>query len=578
MLDADSVISLQQEQAGTAVELAKGGVVPYGENALIPKSWFNDPFAMLDQMGMGYRNAPSTITFETFRLMAEKNVIIASIIQTRLNQCAAHAQRQPNKYSIGCVVRHKDKKRKLTESDRNHIREMEDFVLNMGVSRDPERDSLDLWIRKVLRDRLQYDQLCSEKILRRNGKPHSVWAMDASTIRLAAPRTKRGSPMTPYEQQTLPKYVQIVDGGIVNEYRRNEFIFRVANPRTDLRSNGYGFSELEMLINTVTAHLWAEEWNRKVFSQGSTIKGMLNITGNIPPAQFEAFRRQWLTQVSGVSNAWKTPVLNSEQVQWIPLQPSNNDMGYQQWLEYLIKVACAVYLIDPAEINFDTRGGVGSQPMFMTGNEAQQKISKDRGLQPLLRFAQTVINEDILWDIDDDYEFAFVGLDARSESEAIDLRMKELQSYKTLNEVRAEDDLAPVEDGDIVMNPTFVGYKQQKAMAAQGGAGAPGGMPGGSPDPNAAQGGAQEPQQPDPYQNLFGEPGRPKPFGGAERAAGAAVQQHALPAGKSDEPLSGEEGTSQEESEDSWEQTIHASFWGKIDNELKKALSAFDGL
>lgn len=554
----------------------------------LPKSWFNDPYALLDSMGLGYRASPSSLSYETLKGMAEKNVIIAAIIQTRLNQVAGFCEPQRNKYSIGFKVQHRDPKHKMSPSEKEHVHRLERFVLNMGSERDSERDSFEMWTRKVIRDRLVYDQLCSEKVLRRNGKPYSIYAVPADTIRIGSPRNKRGAPMTKWEAEVTPKYVQVIDGTIVNEYTRREFIFRVANPRTDIRTYNYGLSELELLINTVTSHLWAEEWNRKVFSQGSTVKGILNVTGNVPPQQMEAFKRQWLTQISGVSNAWRTPVMNSENLQWIPLQPSNNDMGYQQWLEYLIKIACAVYLIDPAEINFDTRGGVGNQPMFMTTNEAQQKVSKDRGLQPLLRFLQNVVNEEIIWEIDDDYEFRFIGLDARTETEAIELRMKELQSYKTLNEIRREaDELPPVEHGDVVLNPVYTGLRQQEQMqaqqAAQGaaGGGMPPGMGAGAP-PDA--GGGKAPGQKEMFENQFGSAQKPALPGGAEKQLSGKILRDTTDKGEAPAKDDGstqkdEESLSREDTSEQWEETLHASFrmralHSRLTGDLQKALDS----
>lgn len=575
------MVRMQHEDSTRADTLSKG----YSDASWgLPKSWFNDPYALLDSMGLGYRASPSSLSYETLKQMSEKNVVIAAILQTRLNQVAAFCQPQRNKYSIGFKVQHRDPKHKLSPSEKDYVKHLERFVLNMGNDRDTERDTFETWTRKVIRDRLVYDQLCSEKILRRNGKPHSVYAVPADTIRLATPRNKRGTPLTKWEAAITPKYVQVIDGTIVNEYTKSEFIFRISNPRTDIRSYSYGLSELELLINTVTSHLWAEQWNQKVFSQGSTIKGILNVKGNVPQNQMEAFKRQWLTQVSGVTNAWRTPVMNSDELQWIPLQPSNNDMGYQQWLEYLIKIACAVYLIDPAEINFDTRAGVGNQPMFMTTNEAQQKVSKDRGLQPLLRFHQNLINEEILWELDDNYEFLFVGMDARTESEAIELRLKELQSYKTLNEVRREaDELAPVEDGDVVMNPTYIGFKQQQAAAQQGQPGQPGQAgPGEAPSGGGAP---PPPSQKEMFENQFkgAAPSGVEPSFGAKLNRDMMTKKGKQSKKEDGDTQSDEETLSRDEESEDWESTVHASMrleriHGRLTKDLRKALASFEGV
>lgn len=557
-------------------EVSKGFVGAYdGADAgyKLPKSWFNDPFALLDSMGLGYKASPSTLSYETLRAMSEKNVVVSSIIQTRINQVASFTRPQRNKFGVGFRIFPRNRRRKIHESEWEYIEKLENFVLNMGVDRNPDRDSFETFTKKVIRDRLRYDQVNAEKVLRRNGKPHSVIAVPADTIRLAAPHTKKGTPLSPHDAMRVMKYVQVVDGTIVNEYTRREMVFRVANPRTEIQSYGYGYSELEMLINTITSHLWAEEWNRKVFSQGSTVKGILNVKGNIAPNQLDAFRRQWLTQVSGVTNAWRTPVMNSDELQWIPLQPSNTEMGYEAWMNYLIKVACGIYLMDPAEINFDLRSSTGAQPMFMTSNEAQQKSSKDRGLQPLVRFLQTIINEDVLWEIDDKYELEFMGLDAKTEEQAIDLRMKELQSYKTLNDIRREaDDLPPVPGGDVVLNPVYVGLltgqqqvamqKEQAQQAAQGAAGGAGGAPQGQPQ-TGQPGGAQE-----VFPSLFGK----KPGGKEEAGLGEKIAQDAGIAKPQESKEEDDESHSVEEMQEPWESTLHAS----LKNDMNKAIEAFD--
>jgi hypothetical protein len=544
---------------------------------MVPKSWFTDPFQMLDQMGLGYKTSPSTLSYEVLSQMSEKNVVIASIMQTRINQVSAFTQRQMNKYSVGFKVRLKDARKKMSDGERDRAHEIEEILLHTRAGSGFGRDNLDTFVRKVTRDRLAYDQVCVEKVPTNSGRLHAFYAVPADTIRLAAPRRKKGTPLEGKAAADLPCYVQIIDGNIAAEYTRREMAFGVANPRTNLRVHGYGFSELEMLITTITSHLWAEEWNRKAFSQGSVIKGIFNVKGNIPGTQFENFKRQWMAQVSGVSNAWRTPFLNAEGIEWVPLQPSNTEMGYGQWLEYLIKVACAIYLIDPAEINFDTRGGPGQQPMFMSTNEAQQKISKDRGLQPLIRFFQNFFNEHIIPEIDPRFELWFVGLDAQSEGQAIELRLKELQSYKTLNEVRAEDDLPPMKNGDIPMNPVYTSYLGQKEMQAQqaaagGAAGGPPGAGGAPPVPN----GEEDQQAPEAFGGMFEGKNGPKPHGQVE----AGVKQHLLASNnraKAKPPPSDED----QETAAPWEFTVRASMASRrspLTEDISKALAELDDI
>lgn len=468
-----------------------------------PKSWFADPFALLDSVGMGYRNAPTYLTYDTLRQVAERDTYVAPIILTRIDQINTFARVQPNKYSVGLAVRPRfgDKKRLLSKSETERCEHLTMLLLNTGQEYNLGRDGLKQFNSKFVRDSLTYDQGCFESIRTRGGGIHAFNAVDGATIRTATPKSMKGTPPRVSELKKDIKYVQVINSSITAEYTIDEMAFCVRNPRSNIKSYGYGLPEIETLITTITSHLWAEEWNRRMFSQGSTVKGLLNIKGNVPPVQFEAFKRMWHSQVAGVQNAWKTPMLNSEEVQWLPLQLSNTEMGYQMWMEYLCKITCALFRIDPAEINFDLRGGVGQQPVFMSTNEAQQKASKDRGLQPLLNFVEDALNRHVIWKVDPRFEVAFVGLDAKTEEQAMQLRQQQASTTFKLNEVRALDGLPPVEHGDVVMNPTYIGYKmqmmqmammsQQAQQPAPGGQGQPGqggqGRPGDAPPPRFAQ-------------------------------------------------------------------------------------------
>lgn len=555
-----------------------------------PKSYLTDPFALMDSLGMGYRVPPTTLTFDSLRLSSERNQIIAAIIFTRVNQVAAFCRPQENKYSVGFKIRLRGSgtmNRRLTESEKERANEIERFILDTGIDYNLGRDSFEQAVRKLVRDSLTYDQMTFEKVRTRGGRPHAFYVTPADTFRIVQPRVAKGTPPDVEELKRQLKYVQIVNGEIMGEYTIDELAFAIRNPRSYMRVFGYGMPEIEVLMTTVTSHLWAEEWNRRQFSQGSTIKGVVNFQGNIPPQQFEAFKRQWYAQISGVSNAWKTPVVNTDGMTFVPLQGTNVEMGYQMWMEYLIKIASAVYQIDPAEINFDLRGGSQQQPIFMSSNEAQQKVSKDRGLQPLLRFVEDTFNRHVVWSIDPRFEIAFVGLDAKTEDQAMQLRMQQVTNIYTLNEVRAMEDLPKIKHGDLVLNPVYAGAVQQAAMAEQQQQMGAGGMPGGPPQPGMPpgqppqQGGdpedAQQPPPPaEPYKHHFN--GK-KP--GTEEKQGADNLRRFHEEQNDDDTSSPTRGSHESSSDDDdsddkryvhlndWDSTVHASV---KDNDLKKSV------
>jgi Phage portal protein len=464
-----------------------GGAEFAQDERFVPKSWFADPNSIINSLGLGFHDHPTPLGFATLEQMARNHVITAAIIQLRMHQAASFCVPQRNKYSIGFRIAHRDPERNLTEGERHFARRMEDFM-QRGGEVESEGGDLPTQVKRMVRDRYTFDQIGVEIVQTMGGTPHRFVSVPASTLRLAAPKYKRNTPLEGDELDEDIRYVQLINNRIVQTYTPRDLAFSVANPRTDLLGYSYGYSEQELLIRTVTRHLWAEEWNTNAFSQGSTTKGILNVKGNMTQRHFEQFRAQWLAQISGVTNAWRTPLINSrDDLQWINLQPTNQEMGYAQWMEYLTKLSCAMFLVDPAELNFDVRAASGQAPMFMSNNESQQKMSQDRGLRPLLSQIQGIFSHNIIQRFDPNWRFEFVGLDAKTEQQAIELRLKELGAYKTINEVRASEQLEAVPFGDIIPSGAYIGFRNQKEMLAmqQGPAGG-GPSPGeGSPRPGS---------------------------------------------------------------------------------------------
>ncbi|WCS68009.1 hypothetical protein Goe26_00970 [Bacillus phage vB_BsuM-Goe26] len=429
------------------------------------KAQLEDPFGITE--AMGYKDKPFSLSYDILRRMANKDAVIASIITTRVNQVSTFTT--PARFSrsgMGYEIRLRDPNEEVTEKDLETITAIEKFLENTGFDNDNERDDFDTFVRKITRDRLTFDQVAIETVPDRKGRPAEFYAVDAATIRVASEKIREDNSLNIKDKDKI-RYVQVLNGEIQAYFTSSELGFAVSNPRTDIGVAPYGFSELEMLIHQVTAHLWAEEYNSRFFSQGGTTKGIINLKndGNEPidAGMLESFKRQWKSQVSGMTGAWKTPVLSVSGLEYIDVSQSNREMEFEKWMNYLINIACAVYQIDPSEINFPNRGGAGNTGGGGLGNggiKDRLSHSKDKGLRPLLRFIEMVINKFIISKFDERYVFTFVGIDAKSDSELIELQKSQVETFKTLNEIRKENGQEPLPHGDVVLNSNYINYLQ----------------------------------------------------------------------------------------------------------------------
>lgn len=447
------------------------------------KSFYIDPLEF--NSNLGYKDKPFSLSYVTLKRMS-KTPIINSIIKTRKNQIADFAEPQENKYSTGFVIRKKAKfgvEQKMDKQDKKIAYAIQDFLMKGGNANQWGYDDFDTFIRKIVEDSLVYDQMTFECIRSRRGRLESFSATDASTYRMAESYfdkdyenvffDKRGGGNWREETEFGPKihgyrpsFVQVYQTAKVNEFYPWELCFGIRNPSTSIHANGYGSSELEELINVVTSLLWGDEYNRRFFSQGSAPKGLLRVKGGGNEAALQQFKQQWQSMITGVMQSWKTPVVEAD-VEWIDLQKNNRDMEYTSWMEYLIKLSCAIYSIDPSEIGWDISRSGGGGSMFEGSQKERMQHSKDKGLYPMLKFLQRKINTFIVEQINPDFEFVFAGLNGMTIEQELEMDIKKTNSFQKINETREKYDMNPLEYGDIPSNSIYLQAQNAAKMAEQ---------------------------------------------------------------------------------------------------------------
>lgn len=484
--------SLSADEIGRLQRVDSGG----------PKSFFIDPQLAFDLVGYVRRQKP--LTAAILREVAYRDKVITAIIQLRKSQIKNFTKRyHQRRNESGWKICLRDPQKKPSPSDQKRIDEVAYFIENMGFTASdqagPKRDKFISFCDKIVEDSLIMDAASFERCFDMMGNLAEIYPVDGGTIRFVH-REVEGSPES-------IRYAQEWKGQILAYFTNDELAYCVRNPRTDIQTMGYGFSEVERVVETVTQHLFAEQWNARFFDQGSIPQGILSITGNVSQETLEAFKRNWLVQVSGVQNAWRVPVIGVPEgrgVQWVPFHQTQRDMEFHEWMRYLINVICSVFQCDPTEIGFESyRGGGGDQTIFEARGEYKLTASQDKGLYPLMQWLAEIINEEIISYIYPDIQFRWIGLRDKSEREALEFQQLEINmGKKTVNEIRAEEDL-PAIDADWAnapANPTLVqvfmakyqNKMQQEMMEQQGMAGGMPGMPGAEGAPMGAEGAPME--------------------------------------------------------------------------------------
>ena len=395
-----------------------------------------------------------------------KNIILNSIINIRSNQVSLYCK--PVRYSdkgLGYEIRLKDIDAEPTKAQIEEMKYIEDFLSNTGDTKDVGRDSFLTFVKKLVRDTYVYDQVNFEKVFDSKGKFRRFTMVDPSTIFFAT--DSKGKLIKKGE-----RYVQVIDRRVVAKFQEKEMAFAVRNPRSDIEVAGYGFPEAEIALKQLVAQENTEIFNDRFFSHGGTTRGVLHLKVGQNQSQqaLDIFRREWKSSLSGINGSWQIPVISAEDVKFVNMTPSARDMEFEKWLTYLINVICAVFVIDPAEINFPNNGGVSSSKggSLNEGNSKQKnQASQNKGLMPLLEFIADTVNRFIIDEFSDEYMFVFVGGDTQTELEKLEILQTEMKLYKTVNDVRIEKGLEPIVGGDTILDGTFIQSKGQVIQQEQ---------------------------------------------------------------------------------------------------------------
>ena len=300
-------------------------------------------------------------------------------------------------------------------------------------------------------------------------------ATDASLIRIldcADPRYQEEWKKWKYNGY-YPQFAQVWNNQILKNPITKEPVifypwdlgFGIRNKTSNIRTNGYGVSEQEVLIDIMTWTLWGMQYNGNFFKQGSQPKGFINIkTPGMNNTTLHEFRNNWKQMMTSVRNSHRIPVFEGIDLEWVDLQQSNRDMEFQGWVEFLLILTCSVYTIDPSELGFSFKE---QTEMFgQKGQKERLQHSKKKGLAPLLKFLQKIINKYIISEIDDRFEFIFTGVDTEDREAQAKVAKLELEagivSFEYAFERRMGRPYDP--ENDTILNPQMVAMEQIKTF------------------------------------------------------------------------------------------------------------------
>ena len=172
-------------------------------------------------------------------------------------------------------------------------KEMIKAIENLGFSENPVKGSFKEFLGLFIQDSLIFDGAAIEVLRNNEGIPVDFKVIDGGSIH---PR---------YNNDGELVYDEYQNGAVIRTYSKDEILYCVRNKTTDRRWLGYGISELERLINTITSHLFTEEYNKRLFKSGHFLSGIVSLKGQVSREQLQEFKRDFYSFVTGIENSSK---------------------------------------------------------------------------------------------------------------------------------------------------------------------------------------------------------------------------------------------------------------------------------
>lgn len=310
-------------------------------------------------------------------------------------------------------------------------------------------ESFRSWVEPIVEDILVLDAGCIEKERTLAGGVYALHAVDGGKIKVSA--IWDGDPDEPrYWWVPVPQYEVA--------FRNDDLVYIMSNPRT---YSVLGLSPLETLKLTVDAELNGSQYNTRQVTNAAP-DGMLDLGEGARPEQVDGFKSYWLAEVAG--RGAMAFLGGTKGAKFIPFRPSNREMQYKEWLDYLVRKICAVYLISPQDIGFTFN-------INRSEGEVQQEMTEDQGLRPLLALVQDYFTREIVWDPsfggpDNNLAFRFTRLNIKESMSKANINKFALAGmpWLSINTARMDEGRDPIGDPNDESNP----YNKLMANTSQG--------------------------------------------------------------------------------------------------------------
>lgn len=254
-----------------------------------------------------------------------------------------------------------------------------------------------------------------------------------------------------------------IAGPIPIPFGKKEIIWIEAMKRTD---DHYGYSPVQTLEKSLQMLLYMIESDLDYYNENNVPKGIIGLDDS-DSEEIQAFKDQWFESQrerdefgNWKKTMHKVPITNKTP-NFTRIEFSASEMQVIEKQKWYTKMVWSQFGVTPTELGY-TEDAKGSANQIV-----QSKVFRKKAINPVLRLLESCYNMQILPEFGYEgsiktdkgkiikrpkYMFIFKQFDVEDEKAKAELYKVQLETYRTVNEVRKDEGLEDLEGGDQAPN------------------------------------------------------------------------------------------------------------------------------
>ena len=261
-------------------------------------------------------------------------------------------------------------------------------------------------------------------------------------------------------------YIQRIEGRNINFFSDYDLKVSYLQKQAYFDLHGYPLSPIEQALMMVFIHTSTLTYLRNQFIKGLATKGILNLESTDPTAQLAdedlaQLRREFHNFVSRNDNSAAIPVISGPvKVNFVPLSPGPQDVGFLQLEEMIIRALCSSFQISPQEMGYGNLSSTAQGSLNQSGHQGEIIQGEERGLRCLLDTVYDLVNEIVFENFPEAKKICrivYTGVGEDTRDTVIERGIQELQTTATLSGLWAaseKQDPVPY-GGSVPLAPLF---------------------------------------------------------------------------------------------------------------------------